>query len=45
VRYLRQEIGRGAGEYQSAMRLHLTEDFHESALAFMEKREPNFKGR
>ena len=31
--------------YRSGLRLHLTEDFRESAQAFMEKWPPNFKGR
>jgi len=31
---------------QGPMRLYLTEDFHEAALAFKEKRKPGkFKGR
>lgn len=31
--------------YTGGLRLHLTEDFRESALAFMEKRPAHFKGR
>ena len=30
--------------YQAPLQLHLTEDFEESARAFVEKREPQFKG-
>ena len=48
VRVTRRPWVRAAAEadyYQTALRLHLTEDFEESARAFMEKREPIFKGR
>ena len=34
-----------ADYYQAALRLHLTEDFEESAQAFVEKRPPSFKGK
>jgi hypothetical protein len=36
---------REARLYTQALALHLTDDFHESAAAFMEKRKPVFKGR
>ena len=45
VRWFRQEFGRSAQLYGPGLKLHLSEDFHESASAFMEKREPVFQGR
>ena len=40
------QVVREAAFQQAPMRLYLTEDFHEAALAFKEKRKPhNFKGR
>jgi hypothetical protein len=34
-----------ADYYDQALRLHLTEDFEESARSFVEKREPVYRGR
>jgi len=40
------QVVREAAHQQAPMRLYLTEDFHEAALAFKEKRKPRpFKGR
>jgi enoyl-CoA hydratase/carnithine racemase len=40
------QVVREAAFQQAPMRLYLTEDFHEAALAFKEKRKPNkFRGR
>ena len=41
-----ERIGREAQSQLNALKLFLTEDFHEAAKAFTEKRKPNeFKGR
>lgn len=45
IRWFVHEMQREARLYTQALALHLTDDFHESAAAFMEKRKPEFKGR
>jgi enoyl-CoA hydratase/carnithine racemase len=45
IRWFVHEMQREARLYTQALALHLTDDFHESAAAFMEKRAPVFKGR
>lgn len=45
IRWFVHEMQREARLYTQALALHLTDDFHESATAFMEKRKPVFKGR
>lgn len=45
---LRWQWTRAAAEadlYDRALRLHLTEDFEESARSFVEKRQPVYRGR
>jgi len=45
-RWLIGEYTRQAAFYQAPMKLYLSEDFHEAALAFKEKRKPKaFRGR
>jgi enoyl-CoA hydratase/carnithine racemase len=45
MRWFVHEMQREARLYLQGRDLHLTDDFHESAAAFMEKRRPVFKGR
>ncbi|MBM3217160.1 MAG: enoyl-CoA hydratase/isomerase family protein [Candidatus Rokubacteria bacterium] len=45
MRWFVAEMQRQTKLYTQGRALHLTEDFQESARAFMEKRKPKFKGR
>ncbi|MBI2886242.1 MAG: enoyl-CoA hydratase/isomerase family protein [Chloroflexi bacterium] len=45
TRWYVREMQRVANLYGQGLKLHLTEDFHESAMAFIEKRTPVFHGR
>ena len=48
VRALRWQWTKAAAEadlYDQALRLHLSEDFEESARSFVEKRPPVYRGR
>jgi enoyl-CoA hydratase/carnithine racemase len=45
MRWFVNEMQRQSKYYTQGLGLHLTDDFHESAEAFVEKRKPVFKGR
>lgn len=45
IRWFVHNMQREAGLYVRGLGLHLTDDFHESAAAFIEKRKPVFKGQ
>jgi enoyl-CoA hydratase/carnithine racemase len=45
MRWFVNEMQRQSKLYTQARALHLTDDFHESAAAFVEKRKPVFEGR
>lgn len=45
LRWYDQRMAEEENLYLRSQKLYLTEDFHESALAFVEKRKPVFKGK
>src|SRR5262249_11547098 len=45
MRWFNQQMQRESRLYTRGLGLHLTEDFQESARAFVEKRKPSLKGK